>query len=185
MEVLSKRFREFPVADFLAAEGGRISVARYKTTQSIFLIFLFFYLFYLKKIYFLGGTMSNLNRIFLMGNLTKDTELRYSPSNIAVMTFSLAVNSVVGKDADGNRKTEVLFIDVVAFGKQAETINQYCKKGSPLFVEGRLRLRTWEDKDKNKHSKYEVVLSGFQLIGSANGPKEEDIPPEEGDDVPF
>jgi single-strand DNA-binding protein len=120
-----------------------------------------------------------------MGNITKDTELRYSPSNVAVMTFSLAVNSIVGKDVDGNKKTEVLFVDVVAFGKQAETINQYCKKGSPLFVEGRLRLRTWEDKDKNKHSKYEVVLSGFQLIGSANGPKEEDIPHEEGDDVPF
>jgi single-strand DNA-binding protein len=120
-----------------------------------------------------------------MGNITKDTELRYSPSNVAVMTFSLAVNSIVGKDADGNKKTEVLFVDVVAFGKQAETINQYCKKGSPLFVEGRLRLRTWEDQNGAKHSKHEVVLERMQLL--SNGVKKDEEPPQEvvEDDVPF
>jgi single-strand DNA-binding protein len=132
--------------------------------------------------------MSNFNKIILMGNLTKDLEVRYTPSNIAVGNFSLAVNTVVGKDADGNKKTEVLFVDVVAFGKQAETINQYCKKGSPLFVEGRLRLRTWEDKDGNKHSKHEVVLSGFQFIAGANGKKDSidaEIAPIDDEDVPF
>jgi len=130
--------------------------------------------------------VSNLNRIFLMGNLTRDPELRYTPSNVGVATFGLAVNSSIGKDADGNRKTEVLFVDVIAFGKQAETINQYCKKGSPLFVEGRLRLRTWEDKDGNKRSKHEVVLSGFQFIGQANNSLKDDIKlPEDYEDVPF
>ncbi len=125
-----------------------------------------------------------------MGNLTRDPELRYTPSNVGVATFGLAVNSVVGKDADGNRKTEVLFVDITAFGKQAEAIAQYTRKGTPLFVEGRLRLRTWEDKDGNKHSKHEVVLNAFQFIGGAssanNNQKDDNIKlPEDDEDVPF
>ncbi|MEM4066823.1 MAG: single-stranded DNA-binding protein [Candidatus Micrarchaeaceae archaeon] len=110
----------------------------------------------------------NYNRVILMGNITRDPELRYTPSNVGVVTFSLAVNTVVGKDADGNRKTETLFMDVTAFGKQAEAIAQYCKKGTPIFVEGRLRYHTWEDKDGSKHSKHEVLLSAFQFIGNNN-----------------
>jgi len=131
--------------------------------------------------------MSNFNKIILVGNITKDLELRYTPSNVAVMTFTIAVNTVVGKDADGNSKTEVLFVDIVTFGKQAETIAQYCKKGSPLLIEGRLRLRTWEDQNGNKHSKHEVVLSSFQFIG-ANGKKDSvdaEIAPIDDEDVPF
>lgn len=121
-----------------------------------------------------------------MGNLTRDPELRYTPSNVAVATFGLAINSVIGKDADGNQKKEVLFIDVTAFGKQAETISQYCKKGSALFVEGRLRLRQWEDKDGNRRSKHEIVLNGFQFLGSAPSGIKDDIKMSEDDeDVPF
>jgi single-strand DNA-binding protein len=131
--------------------------------------------------------MSNFNKIILMGNLTKDLEVRYTPSNIAVGNFSLAVNTTIGKDADGKPKTETLFVDVVVFGKQAETISQYCKKGSPLFVEGRLRLRTWEDKDGNKHSKHEVVLSGFQFLNSNKKEEPADVEsiPVGDEDVPF
>jgi len=130
--------------------------------------------------------MSNLNKIFLMGNLTRDPELRYTPSNIGVATFGIAVNSRIGKDADGMQKIETLFIDVIAFGKQAETIAQYCRKGTPLFIEGRLRLRTWEDKDGNKRSKHEVIVNTFQFIGLSNNTKDEDIKlPEEDEDVPF
>ncbi len=130
--------------------------------------------------------MSNLNKIFLMGNLTRDPELRYTPSNVGVVTFGLAVNSNIGKDADGTRKVETLFIDIIAFGKQAETIAQYCKKGTPLFVEGRLRLRTWEDKDGNKRSKHEVILNAFQFIGGANNNPKDDVKlPEDDEDVPF
>ncbi|MGC8483780.1 MAG: single-stranded DNA-binding protein [Thermodesulfobium sp.] len=128
-----------------------------------------------------------LNRIFLIGNLTRDPELRYTPSNVGVVTFGLAVNSIAGKDADGNKKTETLFVDIIAFGKLAEAIAQYCKKGTPLFVEGRLRLRTWEDKDGNKHSKHEVIVSGMQLFPSLKGTSE-NLPPEitvEDEDVPF
>lgn len=130
----------------------------------------------------------NFNRITLMGNLTRDPELRYTPSNIGVATLGLAVNTIVGKDADGNKKTEVLFVDITAFGKQAETIAQYCKKGTPLFIEGRLRLRSREDKNGVKHSKHEVILSAFQLIGGNNNSKgiENDLPlPPDDKDVPF
>jgi len=129
--------------------------------------------------------MSNFNKIFLMGNLTKDPEVRYTPSNVAVATFSLAVNTTIGKDADGNPKVETLFVDVTAFNKTAETIGKYCKKGSPLFVEGRLRLNTWEDQNGNKHSKHGVLLERMQLL--SNGVKKDEEPPQEvvEDDVPF
>lgn len=129
--------------------------------------------------------MANFNKIFLMGNLTKDPEVRYTPSNVAVATFSLAVNTTIGKDADGNPKVETLFVDVTAFNKTAETIGKYCKKGSPLFVEGRLRLNTWEDKDGNKHSKHGVLLERMQLLNNS-GKKDEEPPIEVvEDDVPF
>jgi single-strand DNA-binding protein len=129
--------------------------------------------------------MANFNKVILMGHLTRDPEVRYTPSNVAVAIFSLAVNTTVGRDADGNLKTETLFIDVTAFNKTAETIGQYCKKGSPLFVEGRLRLRTWEDQNGAKHSKHEVVLERMQLL--SNGVKKDEEPPQEvvEDDVPF
>ena len=131
--------------------------------------------------------MSNFNRIFLMGNLTRDLELKVSQNNVSFGTFGLAVNTTIGKDADGKPKTETLFVDITVFGKQAETISQYCKKGSPLFVEGRLRLRTWEDKDGNKHSKHEVVLSGFQFLNSNKKEEPADVEstPVGDEDVPF
>jgi len=141
--------------------------------------------------------MPNLNKVFLMGNLTRDPELRFTPSNVGVATFTVAVNTNLGKDADGNVREEVLFIDAIAFGKQAETIGNYFKKGSPIFVEGRLRTRTWQDKEGNKRSRVEVVLDGFEFLSpapnksdanesvdgkNANNGKSE---PEFDDDVPF
>jgi single-strand DNA-binding protein len=132
--------------------------------------------------------MANFNKVFLMGNLTKDPEVRYTPSNVAVATFSLAVNTTIGKDTDGNPRTETLFIDVTAFNKTAETIGKYCKKGSPLLIEGRLRLRTWEDKQNGtKHSKHEVLLERMQLLNGGSKKNENEEPPMEvvEDDVPF
>ncbi len=132
--------------------------------------------------------MSNFNKVILMGNLTRDPELRYTPANVGVATFTLVINSNIGKDADGTPKVETLFIDVIAFGKQAEAIAQYCKKGIPLFVEGRLRLRTWEDKEGNKRSKYEVVLNAFQFIGGANNNSKDEgfkQPEDIDEDIPF
>ncbi len=113
--------------------------------------------------------MANFNKIILCGNLTRDPVLRYLPSQMAVVDFGLAVNHKY-RTKTGEEREEVLFIDVSAFGKQAEVINQYCTKGKQLLVEGRLKYDTWEDKQGGgKRSKHAVVLDNFQFVG---GPRE-------------
>lgn len=108
--------------------------------------------------------MASFNRVFLLGNLTRDPELRYTPKGTAVVKLGLAVNRT-WRDETGATKEEVTFVDVDAFGRQAETLSQYMRKGRPLFVEGRLRLDTWEDKQTNqKRSKLGVVLESFQFL---------------------
>lgn len=154
--------------------------------------------------------MANFNKVILAGNLTRDPELRYTPKGTAIAKFGLAVNRVWKNEA-GESKEETTFVDVDAFGRQAETLAQYMKKGSPLLVEGRLRLDQWDDKQTGqKRSKLGVVLEGFQFLGggsrgdapageaprrpaaaSAAAPAvaaegaEPDMPPPEQDDVPF
>jgi single-strand DNA-binding protein len=147
--------------------------------------------------------MASFNRVILMGNLTRDPELRYTPKGTAVARIGMAINRS-WKSETGEQREETTFVDIDAFGRQAETIAQYLKKGNPLLVEGRLRLDTWEDKQTNqKRSKLGVVLESFRFVGSAQnrdggggttepsrsraveGPPE---PMEEGpseDDVPF
>ncbi len=133
--------------------------------------------------------MANLNKIFLMGNLTREPELRYTPGGLAITSFGMAVNTPIGRDDAGNQKTETLFVDIVAFGKQAETLANYVKKGSPLFIEGRLRYRTWEDNNGNKRSKHEIVLNSFQFLSyktkSADSIESEISSPAEDEDIPF
>ena len=110
--------------------------------------------------------MPNLNRVMLMGNLTRDPELRFTPNNnTAVAQIGLAINHQ-WKDPQGEKKEEVTFIDCEAWGKTAEVLNQYLKKGKPVYVEGRLKLDQWEDKDGNKRSKLKVVIESFQFIDS-------------------
>jgi single-strand DNA-binding protein len=102
------------------------------------------------------------NKIILIGNLTKDPEIRYTPSGVAVTTLRLAVNS---RYKIGNElKEETLFIDTVVFGKQAETCNQYLNKGRRVLVEGRLQERKWESNGQQR-SKFEVVASAVRFIG--------------------
>lgn len=119
--------------------------------------------------------MANLNKVMLIGNLTRDPELRHTPSGMAVADFGLAVNRQ-RKGADGNRIEEVTFVDVTAFGKQAEVIQQYTRKGRPLFVEGHLKLDQWTAQDGQKRSKLSVVVENFQFLdskgsgGSGGGP---------------
>lgn len=109
--------------------------------------------------------MQGFNKVILAGNLTRDPELRYTPSGTAIAKFGLAVNRR-WKDQNGEQKEEVTFVDVDAFGKQAELIGQYVKKGQPLLVEGRLRLDTWEDKQtQQKKSRLGVVLEGMTFLG--------------------
>ncbi len=126
------------------------------------------------------------NKIILIGNLTKDPELRYTPSGVAVATLRLAVNSRfrIGNDL----REETLFIDTVVFGKQAETCNQYLGKGRKVLVEGRLQERRWESNGQQR-SKFEVVASAVRFIGGQrpDEAQEEDIaPPDEVTDIePF
>ncbi len=103
------------------------------------------------------------NKVFLYGNLTRDPELKALPSGSQVAEFGIATNRTY-KDKDGAKKEEVDFHNIVSFGKQAEVIAQYLKKGRPIFVEGRIRTRSWESKDgTGKRYKTEIVLEQFQF----------------------
>lgn len=158
--------------------------------------------------------MASFNKVIIAGNLTRDPELRYLPKGTAVAQFTLAVNRA-WKSESGESKEEVNFIDVDAFGRQAEVVAQYMRKGRPLLVEGRLKQDSWEDKTTHqKKSKLKVVLESFSFIdskgpdgGGAPGgeaprrpasmpgagpaagkpvePPESEGPPIEEDDVPF
>lgn len=154
--------------------------------------------------------MANFNKVILAGNLTRDPELRYTPKGTAIAKIGLAINRT-WKTETGETKEEVTFVDVDAFGKTAEIIGQYLKKGRPILVEGRLKLDTWDDKQTNqKRSRLGVVLESFQFMDSgrseagggapsaprprpsaapssaASSPGPEPEPPQpEEDDVPF
>ncbi|HEY4302219.1 MAG TPA: single-stranded DNA-binding protein [Candidatus Didemnitutus sp.] len=109
--------------------------------------------------------MANLNKVMLIGNLTRDPELRVTPKGTAICTFSLAVNRKF-RDESGADREEVTYVDIEAWGKSGENISKYCTKGRPLFVEGRLRLDQWEDKNtKEKRSRMKVVCENFQFLG--------------------
>jgi single-strand DNA-binding protein len=143
--------------------------------------------------------MANLNKVFLIGNLTADPELRYTPNGTAVADLRLAVNREFSS-REGDRRSETLFVDAVVWQRQAENCSQYLSKGSPLMVEGRLQLDTWENQRGEKRSKIRVVAENVQFLGrprdktdeqetaaaprapDENGPPEEDIGE---DDIPF
>jgi single-strand DNA-binding protein len=112
--------------------------------------------------------MASFNRVILMGNLTRDPELRYLPSNTAVCEFGLAINHR-WKDRDGNQKEEVCFVDVTVFGRGGEIVNQYMAKGRAILIEGRLRLDTWTAQDGTKRSKHSVVAENFTFVGGRDG----------------
>ena len=112
--------------------------------------------------------MANLNKVMLIGNLTRNPELKHTPSGLAVCEIGLAVNRRY-RTKEGEDREETTFVDCEAWGKQAEVLNQYMTKGKPLFVEGRLKLDTWEDKDGGKRSKMRVVIENFQFLGGPGG----------------
>lgn len=107
--------------------------------------------------------MASVNKVILLGNLTRDPELSYLPSQTAMCNFGMAMNRK-WKDQSGNDKEEVCFVDVVAFSKSAETIQRYVKKGQLFYVEGRLKLDTWEAQDGSKRNKLKVIAESFQFI---------------------
>jgi len=108
--------------------------------------------------------MANYNKVFLIGNLTRDPQLRYTPSQTAVCDFGLAVNRK-SKTSTGETREEVCFVDITAWGKQAETLSKYVTKGRQLLVEGRLTFDQWETEGQ-KRSKLKVTLEGFQFLDS-------------------
>lgn len=150
--------------------------------------------------------MASFNKVILIGNLTRDPELKYTPKGMAIAKLGLAVNRN-WRTESGEQREEVTFIDVDAFGKQAETVAQYLKKGRPIMIEGRLKLDQWEDKQSGqKRSKLGVVMETFQFLDSGRGGGEggaevprakaaapaaaapagdPDAPAPEDDDVPF
>ena len=140
--------------------------------------------------------MASLNKVILLGNLTRDPELRYTPGGTAVSSFGLAVNRRYRQGDES--KEEVCFIDVVTFGRQAETVGEYLSKGSMALIEGRLQWRSWENEAGQKRSKHEVVASNVQFmprtrdegmgasIPEAPGSDADmGIPLPEDDDIPF
>jgi single-strand DNA-binding protein len=131
--------------------------------------------------------MPSLNKVMLMGNLTRDPELRVTPKGTSICQFSLAINRQY-KMESGEAREEVIYVDIEAWGKQGEVIAKYCSKGRPLYVEGRLRLDQWEDKNtKEKRSRMKVVLEGFQFLGEgrgAGGPAAGGDASAPGDDAP-
>jgi len=112
--------------------------------------------------------MANYNKVILLGNLTRDPQLSYTPNQTAVVDFGLATNRR-WTGQDGNAREETCFVDCRAFGRSAENINKYCQKGRPLLVEGRLTFDSWQAQDGSKRSKLRVTVERFQFIGSAGG----------------
>jgi single-strand DNA-binding protein len=112
--------------------------------------------------------MANLNKVMLIGNLTRDPELRYTPKGSAVAEFGLAINRVWYNEQK-QKQEETTFVDITLWARQAEIAQQYLTKGSPVYIEGRLSLDTWDDKATGqKRSRLKVVGDGLQLLGSKN-----------------
>ena len=113
--------------------------------------------------------MASFNKVILLGNLTRDPEVRYTPKGTAVAELGMAVNRVYTAE-NGEKREETTFVDVTLWGRTAEIAGEYLKKGRPVFIEGRLQLDSWEDKTSGqKRSKLKVVGEGLQLLGARPG----------------
>jgi single-strand DNA-binding protein len=151
--------------------------------------------------------MASFNKVIMLGNLTRDPELRFTPSGTPVASFGLAINTPragqngterVGQDSPSERRDEVCFVDIVAFGRQAETASEYLSKGRAALIEGRLQWRSWDGQDGQKRSKHEVLADRIQFMprgreegmerpspGPSRAGEESDRPPLKEDDIPF
>ena len=113
--------------------------------------------------------MASFNKVILLGNLTRDPEVRYTPKGTAVTDLGLAVNRTYTAD-NGEKREEVTFVDVTFWGRTAEVAGEYLKKGRPIFVEGRLQLDSWDDKQSGqKRSKLKVIGENMQMLGAPRG----------------
>ncbi len=134
--------------------------------------------------------MASMNKVFLMGNLTRPPELRYTPSGTPVVDLRLAVNRAYTTQS-GEKRQDTCFLTVVVWGRQAESCGEYLDKGSPVLVEGRLQTRDWETKDGQRRNVVEVVADRVQFMGRgkaavpAEGEPAEETPPAGDEEVPF
>lgn len=135
----------------------------------------------------------NVNKVFLGGRLTRDPELKYTPSGTAITSFGIATNRTWTPQG-GEKKEETCFVEITMFGRRAEVINEYFQKGSPIFIEGRLQFNQWETKDGQKRNTLRVVAENFQFVGGDKkeqkpkqevGNKTEDIPDIADEEIPF
>jgi single-strand DNA-binding protein len=151
--------------------------------------------------------MASFNKVIMLGNLTRDPELRFTPSGTPVASFGLAINTPragqngterVGQDSSSERRDEVCFVDVVAFGRQAETASEYLSKGRAALIEGRLQWRSWDGQGGQKRNKHEVMAERIQFMprgreegmerpspGPSRAGEESERPPSEADKIPF
>lgn len=136
-----------------------------------------------------------LNRVILAGNLTRDPELKFTGSKVAVCSFGMAMNRK-WRDKDGNSQDETCFVDCTAWAKTAETINSHMHKGKPILIEGRLRYEQWEGKDGQRRNKLSVTVESFSFVPDGQPREQSPRPPadpepdyqapsEGGDDIPF
>ena len=141
--------------------------------------------------------MASYNKVILLGNLTRDPQLSYTPSNTAVVEFGLATNRK-WKDQSGNQRDDTCFVDCQMYGRRAEVINKYLHKGDPLFVEGRLKFDSWQTQDGTKRSKLRIFVESFEFVGgkgkstdapvnrqAETAPPGAPFPPPADDDIPF
>jgi len=112
--------------------------------------------------------MASYNRVILIGNLTRDPEVRFASGNNAICKFGLAVSRNY-TTKDGEKREDTTFVDIDAFGKVGEILGKYLSKGRPVMIEGRLQLDTWESKEGEKRSKLKVVCENFQFLGTGRG----------------
>ena len=128
--------------------------------------------------------MASFNKVILMGNLTRDPELKYLPSGSAVANVGIAVNRNWTDRESGEKREEVCFVDLEAFGRNAETMNEYLQKGRPVLIEGRLRYRTWETDDGQRRGKHDVYVERFQFVGGRQDGSEQGGYSQSGDAAP-
>ena len=124
----------------------------------------------------------SLNKVIMMGNLTRDPEARDLPSGGQVVNFGIAVNEKWTDKASGQKREDVCFLDVDVFGRQAGVVLEHFTKGKPILAEGKLRFRTWDDNDGNKRSKHTLVLDRFSFVGGRGDNGQQSTV---DDDVPF
>ncbi len=128
--------------------------------------------------------MASFNKVLLLGNLTRDPELRHTPSGSPVADFALAVSEVF-KNKVGETVEQTCFADIVVWGRQAETCDEYLKKGSPVFIEGKLQFEQWETKQGEKRNKLKVRADRVQFLGSSNSPSDNNNDDDNAEIPPF